>query len=107
MDNIVGNNRLWSYILFLPCAEIVKSSQTCMGETATLSCSGSQVIRLVSAHFGRVGFDGEKSCGLDNAIGCNALPLNCGYTNVYEQVVRTACEPLQSTSQRAVRERPT
>ena len=55
-------------------------------------CPNGEVIKIISAHFGRAGYVGDQTCQSDNSYDDFGYEMDCGYNDVYNLVANLCDE---------------
>ena len=75
----------------------VKTAQACYNDQVQLNCDAGN-IKVVSAHYGRLGRAGEMSCGSENVIdSCAGGEIGCGFSDI-RGTVALMCDGKQTCS---------
>jgi hypothetical protein len=75
----------------------VQTAQACYNGQLKLSCE-TGTISVISAHYGRLGRAGEKTCGSENVMdSCSGADANCGFSDI-STTVGIQCQGQSSCS---------
>ena len=63
----------------------------CFNSKLAISCPIGKSIKILDAHFGRIGYLGETTCNSPNPTDNRGIEVNCGYDDIYSPVA-SICE---------------
>ena len=61
----------------------VRRAVGCYNAKLTLDCEENHRVKVLSAHFGRIGYRDEYTCGAGNMVDFDGREIQCGFQDVY------------------------